>query len=236
MKHSRSVYLILAFALIAGGGLRMAGIMGKKTIGVDEGISLLTATGHEKSYHNTITKKTPPYGMPAPASDWKQFIRPDKVFCFKEISDALADYDVHPPLYFWSLHIWFLTFGTSITSGTILNLLFFLLSIFALFYLARGCLKNPLEASLVALCWAISPAVIHVSWLVRSYGLLTLCVILLVRLTYILSDHEDGHRPRDYIYLMLITAAGLLAHYSFCSHWQGGRFFLPLPSDVNQDN
>jgi len=226
MKHSRLVPVILALALIAGGGLRVAGIMGKKTIGVDEGISFLSATGHEKTYHNIITEKTPPYGTPVPASEWKQFVRPDKIFCFKEISNALADYDVHPPLYFWFLHIWFLVFGASIISGTILNLLFFLLSIFALFYLARDCLKNPLEASLIALVWAMSPAVIQVSWVIRSYGLLILCVILLVRLTYLSLDSEEVQRRRDYIFLMLITAAGLLTHYSFLFPLAGAAFFL----------
>lgn len=225
MKN-RLASIILAFALLAGAGLRLAGIAGKKEIGLDEGISFLAATGHEGAYHQVISDKTPPYGRWAQASEWKRFILPEDSFCFKRISRDLTDFDVHPPLYFWALHLWFLLFDATALSGPWLNLVLFLPTAVALFSLARYCLHNSLEAALVAFIWSISPAVIQVSWVARSYGLLVFLVILFIRQMIKLSRCQKRFPRMNYCLPALLTAGGLLTHYSFSLLVAGGVVFL----------
>ncbi len=225
MNH-RWVYIILALALIAGSALRLAGIAGKKEIGLDEGISLLVATGHEGAYTRVISEKTPPYGRWVPAAEWKRFILPEDSFCFARISRDLTDSDVHPPLYFWLLHIWFLLFGAGAGSGAWLNFVLFLPTAAALFCLARYCLRDSLEAALVVLLWSISPAVIQISWVARGYGLLVLWAILFIRQVIRLSRPRERFTRMNYYLLALFTTGGLLTHYSFFLPVTGGGVFL----------
>jgi hypothetical protein len=228
MKRSRLVPVILAFALIGGGFLRGAGIIGKRALGMDEGISYLAATGHEGEYIDVINTKYAPYGSWVKASEWKRFIRSEDLFCFKKISYDLAHYDVHPPLYFWILHIWFMIFGASISSGPLLNIALFIPSVLILFGLARFCLKNAVEAALVALIWATSPAVIRISFVSRNYCLLVLLSIIFAWEILRLSDLTKKMKWPDYVLLFITSGSGILTHYHFLLLMAGAVLFLIL--------
>lgn len=228
MNRSKLAFIILAFAVITGATLRVAGISSKKKIGIDEGISYITATGHGGEYIKVINEKLPPYGSWVQASKWKRFLLPEKLFCFKRIGYDLAHYDVHPPLYFWLLHVWFLLFSATILTGPMLNVIFFFPSALALFGLARYCLMDSLEAALVVFIWSLSPAVIQVSWVTRSYGLLVLCTIVFVWEIIRFSHGRGKIFLWDYIFLGVITMAGILTHYSFLLLISGGVVFWLL--------
>ena len=199
---------------------------GKKELDTDEGISYLAATGHEGEYIQVINHKLYPYGLWVRASEWKRFILPENLFCFQKIGYDLAHYDVHPPLYFWLLHVWFLIFGANLLSGALLNVALFIPSVFALFGLARYCLKNAVEASLVALIWAGSPAVIRISFISRNYGLLVLFSIIFVWKILRFSDVTTKIKWPDYVLLLITAAGGLLTHYHFFLLMAGSSLFL----------
>jgi len=228
MKRTGLVPVILALALIGGGFLRVAGINGKSNLGMDEGISYLAATGHEGEYIDVINTKSAPYGSWVKASEWKRFIQPEDLFCFNTISSDLANYDVHPPLYFWILHIWFMVFGVGISSGPLLNVALFVPSVFTLFYLARYCLKNSMEAALVALIWSASPAVIRISFISRNYSLLVLLSIIFVREILKFSDVTEKIKWPDYFLLFITAGAGMLTHYHFLLLMAGAVLFIIL--------
>lgn len=206
---------ILILAITATLFLRIMAITAKKTIGHDEGISYLSSTGHQGVYHDVITKRLHPFGAWSPASEWKSFIRPAKAFCFKTIGSDLAHYDIHPPLYFWLLHLWILMVGTHLWAGPLLNLFLALLTFFLLLRLAQNTLGSSVEAAMVVLIWALSPSVIKISLVARQYDLLALCTVLFVWQVINCIDQKSECQIRQLAALTISTAIGALTHYYF---------------------
>jgi len=206
--------LILVFTLLAAAALRISGIAAKKTFSKDEGFSYVCATGHAAEYVHAADGHYP-FGEWAPAAEWKKFLQIDQRFCFKKIGRDLADTDIHPPLYFWLLHIWSLIFGIHLWTGPSLNVVINLLAILALYFLAREVLKNPLEAAMVACAWALSPAVFQISFEARQYDLLALLTILLVWRVFKYSDLTTSSRTIDFFLVTALAAAGALTYYYF---------------------
>ncbi|MGI9125246.1 MAG: hypothetical protein ACR2JM_10925, partial [Mycobacterium sp.] len=104
MPMSRRAYrtpaLVLLIAVIA------AAVYLPKlaTVGVldhDDVISIIAATCNQGRYEQYI-----PSGQWVPASEWQQYWQMGRFDCFSLIGHDLAHYDIHPPLYFWLLHIW----------------------------------------------------------------------------------------------------------------------------------
>jgi hypothetical protein len=71
-----------------------------------------------------------------------------------------------------------------------------------------------LEGSLVALVWAVSPAVVSVSALTRQYDLVALTTVLLVWGLVRATTPRTGRRIwSDVVWLIAATSAALLTHY-----------------------
>jgi len=215
---------VLAAALMAGLFLRIAGAVAKRTFTHDEAIAFLAATGHQGDYAR-IAAGEYPYGTWAPASQWKRLLQIEEPFCFGRIGRDLARFDIHPPLYFWLLHLWALRFGIGPLTASTLNIMIAAVAIVALFGLACRVLQNRIHAGLVAFVWAVSPAVVPVCFEERHYELFGLWAILCV--WQVLRVSEPGRSPtvRDMLILSLVTAAGILTHYHFalvaggCAVW-----------------
>lgn len=62
-------------------------------------------------YYDLVLAEKNPIGAWVPASEWKKFLHIEQPFCFDEIAHALTRFDIHPPLYFWLLHLWALVVG-----------------------------------------------------------------------------------------------------------------------------
>jgi hypothetical protein len=122
----------------------------------------------------------------------------------------LAHTDLHPPLYFWLLHVWSLIFGVGLTQGVALNCLIVALTALALFGLGRTVLRSDLEAGVLAALWVLSPATVAISTEARQYDLFALVTVLFVWQVLRMSE-----RRRDVALLVLATTAGLLTHYLF---------------------
>jgi uncharacterized membrane protein len=155
--------------------LRLDGISQKHVFSHDEAISYLSATCHQQSFEQADFGLTP-----VPASRWKRFVRVEDRFCFGRIGDDLAAGDIHPPLYFWLLHVWILVFGVHVWSGPALNVLISVVTTVVLFGFARLVLRNGLEALLVAVTYALNPGVASTSFVARPYELVGLLALLTV--------------------------------------------------------
>ncbi|MDP6381479.1 MAG: glycosyltransferase family 39 protein, partial [Phycisphaerae bacterium] len=207
--------LILLLALVAGAGLRIAAVIPKKTITHDEGISYLAATGHQGDYAR-LSSGVFPHGQWVGGADWKRFLAIEDPLPLRRIGSDLANFDIHPPLYFWALHLWSLLFGVSLWAGLSLNILISLLAVLAVFSLARYVLQGAREGALAALLWAVSPAVLQVTaGEARPYELLALCTVLFASQFFRSTDIAQQPRWRHHLFLAAATAAGLLTHYHF---------------------
>ena len=221
MNRDRLAFFILALALICGIALRVVALAGKRNLEHDEGISFLAATGHQGEFAGIDNNA--PYGRWVKAQEWQRFLKVDDLFCFGRIRSDLARYDIHPPLYFWVLHIWSIIFGVHLWTGPLLNILLFLITALLLFRFARHVLRDIMESSVVVFIWAVSPAVICVSFITRQYDLLALCVVVLISQVFRFLSREER-----------VSVGGLRAHAKITSHF--GRRCIPPVSVAKPRN
>ncbi len=206
--------LLILTAVIIGILLRVNLAANKKTVTHDEIISYLVANGNMGAYEMVING-SPPGETWSSAADWKHFITHITPFAFRQISRDLAEYDIHPPLYFWLLHMWMLAVGIHPWTGATLNSILFLAGLLSLYGLAKNVLDDNLEAAVSAFIWAISPAVLTMSSQARHYELFGLSAVLFV---WLLNRYTNpNHQPnrRSWLLLTLATALGALTHYHF---------------------
>jgi hypothetical protein len=211
----RLAWAILAAAFVLGAALRLLGAFSLRSVGYDDGVTFLAASGHEGEYHRTIENGAYPVGEWVKTSAWKRFIRIERPFCFHRIGADLAARDVHPPLYFWLLHLWGLAGGLSPLSAALFNLLLFFPTLALLFRLACFVLEDETDAALVAFAWALSPAVIMVSWVARAYCLLSLWIVLALSLQWRWRAASSPPGVPSAAAFAAVAAAGLLTHYHF---------------------
>lgn len=215
MTSTKLATSILLLSIVAAIGLRLAGINAKTIMATDESPSYLNAAGQGCEYYDLVLAEKNPIGAWVPASAWKRFLHIEQPFCFGEIAHALTRFDIHPPLYFWLLHLWALVVGMHEWTGPALNIIISVFSLLSLYGLARRVLGEPLEAAVVAFTWALSPAVFQMSFEARHYDLLALVAILFVWQMLKVVQPVTEPKKHDYILLMLLTAAGALTHYYF---------------------
>jgi len=222
-KASRILIALLLTATLA----RVIQAARKQTINHDEAISYLAATGHQGVYKQIITAQEPPFGVWAKSSEWLRLLRPEIPFCFARIGSDLAHFDIHPPLYFWLLHVWLLIFGLHLWTGPVFNTLIALGTALALFGLARQLLGDPREALIVTTLWAMSPTVIAISSEARQYDLLALITVLFAWHALRCSQLERLNW-RDGLLIAALTMLGALIHYQFALVVMGGVMFLAI--------
>lgn len=233
MTSAKLATSILLLSLAAAIGLRLAGVKGKTIMATDESPSYLNAAGKGCEYYDLVLAEKKPIGAWAPSSEWKKFLRIDQPFAFGEIAHALSRFDIHPPLYFWLLHLWALIIGLHEWTGPSLNIIISVVALLSLWGLARRVLGNSLEATVVAFTWALSPAVFQMSFEARHYDLLALVAILFVVQLLKVIHSKTAPPKRDYVLLTLLTAAGALTHYYFsilvagCGLFAAAKLFKP---------
>ena len=212
---------ILAVALVLGSGLRVDSMVHKHGLHTDEALSYVVATGHLRAFE---TGAGEPRGRWVPAAQWQALWHPQALLDFRQIARDLGEYGIHPALYFLLLHAWVSVLGVSFWSGPLLNLFIDVATGAALFGLARRLFHDSLPAALVALVWAVSPAVRLTSSMARMYPLLALFAVLFVWLVLIVSDRRDPPRRRllVLVLLTLATAGGMLTQYQFALIVGGG--------------
>jgi len=204
---------VLAIALIAGIALRGMRIASKRTIEHDEGISYIAATGHQGEY-DRVAAGAAPCGRWVRASDWARLWSPEDSWCFGRIGRELSTLDIHPPMYFWLLHVWCTGFGVSLAAGPGLNLALSVVSFFVLFLLARALTRDGTLAAVAAAVWFLSPAAIETTSIARQYELFgLLCIALCWATLRCLKAGSISWRLG--MFTAFLTGAGALTHHYF---------------------
>ena len=226
-------FIVLLVALEAGTGLRIHAQLEDPNVQHDEAWSYASAAGRLGPFMTAIDGGLT--GRWVPAGDWQRFWQSNGLGGVSRIAPDLATYDVHPPLYFGLLHGWLAVLGTSVWAGRALNLVFAALTVLSIFGLARALGFARIEGALAALVWAVSPAVVSISSIVRHYDLVALTTVLLVwglvRASAPRPGRHDGQRdPRtwpwlDILWVAAASAAALLTHYQAVLLIAGGVLY-----------
>jgi uncharacterized membrane protein len=196
---------------------RLIRIADRNVIFLDESLTYLAATGHWGEYNAIIDNEAPPIGHWVPASEWQRLIRPEDKFSFFKIRDDLSHFDVHPPLYFWLMHLWVLAFGTTLSTGLLFNLACEFALIGFLLWAVYRKISTPQEMLLVSAAYALNPVAIQTFSWIRQYMLLALLSLLFVYSLYefVFAPKQRSASLLSGIGMTLITLAGLLTHYYF---------------------
>ena len=117
--------------------------------------------------------------------------------------------DVHPPLYYFTLHIWMQLFGTTEVAVRSLSAVCMLGVIPITYFLVRR-LFTEQSARIAALFVATAPFLIRYSQETRMYGMLALIASLA---TYMLIRAQQTKRWSDWLIYGVIVAAGLYTYY-----------------------
>jgi len=214
---------ILLAVILAGLALRAWGTAGKTVISHDEAISYLGATANLGAYQ-AVQEGGKPSGAWTTTAYWKTYltIHSPLVNNLQTIAQDQAAFDIHPPLYFWLLHLWIRIWGVEPWTGPLLNIIFFAVGAPALFGLARYLLKNEKEAILVTLVWTVSPAVLQTAAEARQYDLFGVMTVLFIWLLAVCLDTKKSPPVWQWLLLGLTAAMGNLTHYHFILIVSGG--------------
>jgi len=123
--------------------------------------------------------------------------------------------DVHVPLYHMMLHFWQVAFGNGVATARALSMLFFILSIPAIYSLGK-LVYNKNAGLYAALLLAISPFMNWYGNEIRMYSLFTLIVILHEYCFIKLYKTVDPQQRKKYWYLYgIVSVFGIFTHYFF---------------------
>jgi uncharacterized membrane protein len=175
----------------------------------DDGISYLAATGHQGAF---AASKSELANRWVEASQWQAHWQPNAFGQFRQIGRDLAEKDIHPPLYFWLLHVWVSLVGVSLAAGPLLNTPLLLLACLAVSKSCRTLGCPPWAAAFAGLLWLFSGANLAVAEQARPYSLLG-AVSALVLLGVL--QHLKKPTAASSVGLFLLSVAGLLTQYHF---------------------
>lgn len=140
----------------------------------------------------------------------------------------MKNHDIHPPLYFWLLHICLLVFGLHAWTGPLLNTLIASGAAVVLFFLARECFRDWRYALAASFLWFSAPSVVSESLMARQYDLMTFWGLLLSWQIICIAKPERNPRIRDYIGVGIVSALGLLTHFHFALFVAGCGLYVCL--------
>src|SRR3954453_18358714 len=209
------MFVVLTAAVVAGGSLRLASVDHKESSSHDEAISFVAATCHQDGFRHVTARQSYPYAVRAPAASWQRFWKIDRRWCFGSITHGLAHTDIHPPAYFWLLHVWSVATGVGLQQAVWLNILLATLTALATFGLGRQALGDAVDAGLLAAIWIVSSATISTSTEARQYDLFPLVTVLFLWQGLRVPRPERRVRPVDAALLGILTCVGALTHYLF---------------------
>lgn len=207
-------HLLLIAGIAFGVTLLVWQALSVSTITYDDGISYLAATGHQGLYW---TDK--PTGQWVLASQWQSFWTPSEFGVFEKISHDLAFYDIHPPLYFWALHVWTSIMGVYLSTGPLLNIIFLIVAMIFIYLTSIELRCTPWSATIASLVWFLSGSTLSAGIVVRQYSLLGLAVAFyFFSLMKFLNAKQLVTSKSSVLanfYIFLAIVVGLLTHYQF---------------------
>jgi len=172
-----------------------------------DGVSYLSAMGNQGLYeNNTLTSNW------VFASQWKELWNESVFFQFDRIRYDIAHYDIHPPLYFWILHVWCNIVGVELSTGPLLNIFFHVMTSILIFLICIRLRCSYLIAVAVGLLWLLNGSIMSAAQETRQYSLLALSSVLyLLSLLVFLRKKSNWALP----FITIAACMGMLVHYHF---------------------
>jgi hypothetical protein len=165
--------IVLLLALIAAScWVRLDALAHKQCLERDESTAYLSAAAKQGAFANSDLAN-----RWVDAAQWSAHHRIDEAFAFETIRRDLIEHDIHPPLYFWLLHLAGLRNGLTLTIGGQLNTAFHALACALFFGLAWLSGRRFWPAFLALTLWSFSAPVLSTSLLARQYELVALLAI-----------------------------------------------------------
>ena len=178
----------------------------------DDTISYLAATGHQGQYQRVIDTGAAPVAQWVPAERWQAFTQIEDRLPLLTIARDLGHHDIHPPVYFWLLHVWALLVGVQLWTGPALNVVLHVVTAVVLWRLARRLTGSPLAGWGAVGVWAVLPAVAQTATATRQYSMAGLWSITLGAL-FVRTRGTTSRR--GLLAVAAVTALGLLTLYPF---------------------
>ncbi|MCP4539324.1 MAG: hypothetical protein GY832_19485 [Chloroflexi bacterium] len=131
------------------------------------------------------------------------------------LSEIVADRaaNIHPPLYFFLLKGWVALTGVNTYSARFLSVMGSLLQVAVIYAVARR-LLNRATAQIAALLTTLSPLSIIYGQEIRTYALLPLVYLILLAITYKLTQKPTPNHRIAWILLGVVEVVGLHLHYT----------------------
>lgn len=137
---------------------------------------------------------------------------------FAEVA-AFTATDVHPPLYYWSLKLWQMVFGSSEIALRSLSMVMVGIAIVFVYLLVRKAFGTRVGAWVMALL-ALSPMLIRYSEEARMYGM---AMAIVAAATYLLVDVTEKPTNKKWVVYAVLVALGMWTHYytaiMWIAHW-----------------
>jgi hypothetical protein len=205
--RSKADYLLVLVLVAVAVLIYLPKLMAVVLVDHDDVISIMTATCNQGNFINS-----PLRGHWADVSQWQQYWQLGSPWCFGQIESDMVHYDIHPPFYFWVLHIWFVLFGVSLVSGLALNLLVVCLTAVIIYVTCRVLAVSSTLSFLATLAWTVSlPSRTAIS-VIRQYSLFTMLTAALLLLAILWLQTKQSR----YLFgLCVVLAVGFLTHFQF---------------------
>ncbi len=204
-----AAWWVVGVLALLSAGVRIQTAEQKQCVVHDEAVTLIAAAGKLNDYGRQRRKLM---GHWVPASRWKQFEEITEPWVFGKIHDGATRTDVHPPLYYWLLHVaGVVAGGLSPRTGAILNTLLHMVGLLLVFALVRRTTGRAGWALFATALWTFSAAVLSTTFVARQYELLA--VLGLGTTWTLLMVFSKAHRAWPWsLLLVLLLAAALLTH------------------------
>lgn len=202
---------LLFLLLLSGLLIRLHGIFVVKAgLTHDESVSYLCAAATQHRFEVGLPEQV---DRPLTVGDIHAYYAAPDRLQFRTVARDLVLDDIHPPLYFWALHVAHRSIGFDLRTGALLNLVASLLMLLVLFRSGRELLGGTLPALACCAIWFLSPAVVQIDLEARHYqffGLIALCMFAVG------SRLWEGTGTRAHLLLFtVLNALGFLTHYYY---------------------
>ena len=176
----------------------------------DESIAWLCAAAGESRFDAELLGLA---NRPVPAAEFQVFLQRPGSFAFRTVARDLALTDIHPPLFFWGLHVQHVLLGLTPQNQSAMHLAMALVTLGLVYRLGRRFSGSHLVGLVCAAVWFCAPAVMGIEFQTRHYPLFAVLVLLALELGDRIIAGERA--PWVTVLFCLVCAAGMLTHYFF---------------------
>ena len=176
----------------------------------DESIAWLSAAAGESRFEAELPGLA---NRPVPAAELQSFLQRPGSFAFRTVARDLALTDIHPPLFFWGLHVQHVLLGLTPQNQSAINLAIALVTLGLVYRLGRRFSGSHRVGLVCAAVWFCAPAVMGIEFQTRHYSLFAVLVLFALELGDRIIAGERG--PWITVLFCLVCAAGMLTHYFF---------------------